>query len=270
MHNKNYMSIAVSVLTTNCVARNNGGAARQENRPQLATAYSSVRYGAFKRATRMIRQLTILTFIFFSLLTACGNSKRTSKTVDSTQQIDTINAMKIGGFWVTPKQSFELKSIFDRSSDTLSLVTCAEYVFSPFGQLNNKSDLQTSNLKNFKILDRVDKMDIGEIEFQILTLNSNRLIFFFDNDPEAVKHSSIFKGEIKDNEVKFVDGIKIGMTKENFIKTFFDNFPKELLSKYNYIVLESCVQDIKHIYSFKDNKLQAINFITDSYWKVNY
>ncbi|MBK9378232.1 MAG: hypothetical protein IPM86_08295 [Saprospiraceae bacterium] len=43
-HNKNYMSIAVSVLTRSRVARNNGGAARQENNPQSATAYSSVRY----------------------------------------------------------------------------------------------------------------------------------------------------------------------------------------------------------------------------------
>jgi len=40
---KNYMSIAVSVLKTSRVARNSGGAARQENRPQSATAYSSVR-----------------------------------------------------------------------------------------------------------------------------------------------------------------------------------------------------------------------------------
>ena len=46
--NKNYMSIAVSVLTTSCVARKNGGAARQENRPQSATAYSSVRQTAQK------------------------------------------------------------------------------------------------------------------------------------------------------------------------------------------------------------------------------
>ncbi|NLU37669.1 MAG: hypothetical protein GXX78_02110 [Bacteroidales bacterium] len=30
LHNKNYMSIAVSVLTTSRVARNSGGAARQE------------------------------------------------------------------------------------------------------------------------------------------------------------------------------------------------------------------------------------------------
>jgi len=42
-HNKNYMSIAVSVLTTSRVARNSGGAARQESSPQSATAYSSVR-----------------------------------------------------------------------------------------------------------------------------------------------------------------------------------------------------------------------------------
>ena len=45
-HNKNYMSIAVSVLTTSRVARNNGGAARQGRSPQSATAHSSVRYAA--------------------------------------------------------------------------------------------------------------------------------------------------------------------------------------------------------------------------------
>ena len=43
-HNKNYMSIAVSVLTTSRIARNSGGAARQESSPKSATAYSSVRY----------------------------------------------------------------------------------------------------------------------------------------------------------------------------------------------------------------------------------
>jgi hypothetical protein len=53
-HNKNYMSIAVSVLTTSRVARNSGGAARQENRPQSATAYSSVRYGQFKKTQQLM------------------------------------------------------------------------------------------------------------------------------------------------------------------------------------------------------------------------
>jgi len=41
------MSIAVSVLTTSQVARNNGGAARQESNPQSATTYIFVRYKPF-------------------------------------------------------------------------------------------------------------------------------------------------------------------------------------------------------------------------------
>jgi len=44
-HNKNYISIGVSVRTNKRTARNNGGAARQERSPQSPTVYSSVRYG---------------------------------------------------------------------------------------------------------------------------------------------------------------------------------------------------------------------------------
>lgn len=36
------MSIAVTMLTASFVARNNGGAARLENRPYSATAFSTV------------------------------------------------------------------------------------------------------------------------------------------------------------------------------------------------------------------------------------
>jgi len=42
-HNKNYMSIGVSVRTTKFAARNNGIGVRQESNPQSPTAYSSVR-----------------------------------------------------------------------------------------------------------------------------------------------------------------------------------------------------------------------------------
>jgi len=49
-HNKNYMSIGVSARTTKFTARNNSIGVRQESNPQSPTAYSSVRYGAFKKA----------------------------------------------------------------------------------------------------------------------------------------------------------------------------------------------------------------------------
>jgi len=48
------MSIAVSVLTTGRVARNSGVAFRQETSPQSATAYSSVRYGQFKKTQQLM------------------------------------------------------------------------------------------------------------------------------------------------------------------------------------------------------------------------
>ena len=136
--------------------------------------------------------------------------------------------------------------------------------------MKEKTDLLKSNLKNFKIKDRIEKQENGEFEFQELTLKSSRLILFFDNDPEASRHSYIFKGEIFDKDVKFNQDIKIGMNKDNFIMTFFDRFPTKISTKYQCIVLESCVQDIKHIYSFRNNELESIKFSTDSYWTVNY
>ena len=60
MANKNYMSIAVSVLTTSCVARNSGGVARQESNPQSATAYSSVRCAAYKESPHTNRHIWFL------------------------------------------------------------------------------------------------------------------------------------------------------------------------------------------------------------------
>jgi len=46
MPNKKYMIIAVSVLIAEFTARNNGGAARQENRPQSATFHTAKRWRA--------------------------------------------------------------------------------------------------------------------------------------------------------------------------------------------------------------------------------
>ncbi len=218
----------------------------------------------------MKRNLTIYTLTIFALLSACDNSKEPAKSENSVQQIDTTKAIKIGNFWAAPKPSFEFNSLNNSLGDTLLIVTCSEFVYSPFGIIKDKTEFKSSLLKNFNVTNRTDSMDVGKFEFNILKLNLSKLIFLFDNDLEATKHSNLFKGEIFDSEVQLVNGIKVGMTKEEFYKVFFDNFPKDLLENYKYFILESCVQDIKHTYSFKDNKLQSITFITDSYWTVNY
>ena len=142
----------------------------------------------------MTKDFNILTLIILILLTACDNSKPIPKNKVSTLQIDTINAVKICELWAKPKPSFELNSLQDSSGDTLKLVTCTEFVYFPFGNLKSKQDLTASILKKWKIIDKYEKMENGNFEFQFLTLNSNRLIFFFDNDTDAIKSSYIFKG----------------------------------------------------------------------------
>ncbi|UEG53441.1 hypothetical protein LLH06_00420 [Mucilaginibacter daejeonensis] len=128
--------------------------------------------------------------------------------------------------------------------------------------------LAKSLLSNFLLTSRTEVMDSEPIQFYMLHLKSSKLIIWFDSDPEASKHSYILKGEVYDHEVTFDKGIRIGMSQSAFYKKFFDYFPVQV--HYSVVVLVSCIDDIKQVYTFKDDKLYSVVFTTDSYWKVDY
>jgi hypothetical protein len=180
------------------------------------------------------------------------------------------DSIKIDGFYVNPKKLFGFNSVGDINHDTLTLVTCSDYIFSPFGALKDKSRISGSLLKNFTSINRLDTMDVGVVEFQILKHESSRLILFFDQDKFASRESYVFDGDIKDSDVNLAERIRIGMSKRDFIMTFFEKLPDELMRKYDIIAFESCVDGIRHTYIFKDGKLDAIYFRSHSYWKVSY
>ncbi|MBK6965849.1 MAG: hypothetical protein IPH20_18460 [Bacteroidales bacterium] len=204
------------------------------------------------------------------LLISCQNTTQSTNSPESDAAIDTIHSVRVGNDQVTPKSTFEFNSFIDFQGDTLGIVTCAEYVYSPFGTMNNKTDLKTGNLRNFVTVDKIEKTDNGELEFQKLTLGLNRIIVFFDHDPESSKSSYVIKGEIFDNRVVFENNIKIGMTKKSFIDQFFDYFPENLINNYQTIVFESCVEAITHTYTFRNDRLESVKFDSDNYWKVDY
>lgn len=212
-----------------------------------------------------LKRLTQLGFAIFAMVLACNSP--ISKSEPSTLPIDTTKAVKIGQFWIIPKVGFEFNAI-NQSHDTLSIVTCSEFVYSPFGAIKNKSAFGSSLLSKFQITPQMATVDIGKVELHFLKKGSNELIFFFDDDNEASTHSDILKGEIHDSTVQLFNGIQIGMKKDAFGDVFFDRIPKELLKTLNCVILESCVEGIKHIYSFKDNKLQSIHFNSNSYWNI--
>jgi len=217
-----------------------------------------------------MKHLIIGIFGLTILLTSCKNVNQSNSSQTADSLIDTLNSVKFGNDWFTPKTTFDFNSFIDFQGDTLGIATCAEYAYSPFGQINNKTELKSSKLSGFACIDKVEKMENGEFEFQKLSLGSNRIILFFDNDPEASKSSYIFKGEIFDNNVVLENDVKIGMTKKEFIDKFFDYFPEKLTNKYQIIIFESCVQDIRHTYKFNNDRLESVKFDSDSYWTVDY
>jgi hypothetical protein len=201
-------------------------------------------------------------------IATCDQPK--SNTSKPRPKIDTSKSFKIDGLWATPKPSIDFNSFADAGSDTLSFALCGEYVYSPFGPIKNKSAFGTSLLKNFTVANRTDKTETGPVDLQILKHASSKLIFFFNNDTEAETHSDIYKGEIYDSDIQFINGIRIGMRIDDFYKCFFNYFPDELKIKYKVIVLESCITGIKHIYVFDGGKLKSVRFVTDYSFKSDY
>lgn len=216
------------------------------------------------------RILIVFTLVVLQFLTSCSNSAPSATINDPDPPIDTTKAKRVGRYWVTPKPSFDYNTSLPINSDTLTFVICADYVYAPFGHITNKYEIKTGLLKSFSVKDRIDTEYIGPVEFQIVKYRSSRLIFWFDNDPDASRHSFLIKGDILDDDVLLLDSIRTGMRKEEFVAKFFDTFPRELFAKYDLIAFESCVADIRHTYRFKEGKLSAINFQCHCVWKVSY
>jgi hypothetical protein len=181
---------------------------------------------------------------------------------------DSVKPVKIGKYYVFLNPSFAFDSVVKAANDTLYLVTCSDYVYSPFGKITSEKDLQSSSLRHFA---KSSKIVSENDEVQSLKLGTNRLILFFDNDPSATRASYIIKGEINEPNVEFINGIKVGVNKRQFFDCFFKSVPKELENEFKIIIFESCVTGIKHTYFFDKGNLQYVKFeCVDCTWKVDY
>ena len=96
-----------------------------------------------------------------------------------------------------------------------------------------------------------------------MELKNSFLLLQFDNDGEGSTHSYVARGQINDGEVKFANNIRIGMSIDDFSSVFFEQFPQAMLSKINVIILDYCINDIIHIYNFKNGKLSSVNFVKE-------
>lgn len=215
--------------------------------------------------------LILQTGLFFGCSSLKNKTEHSTKRTVAIKPVDTVNSFSLHGTLVMLRPKLEFNSLDHFSHDTLSVVICGDYVYSPFGIIADSLKIQKSLLKNFEKSDRIDTSGGERFFVQSLKLKSSKLLLFFDNDPEASTHSYIIKGEIYDPEVQFSNGVKIGMSKADFFKTFFSIFPESINNQINVFCLESCIEGIRHIYVFNDNKLISVKFeCVDCTWKVDY
>lgn len=143
------------------------------------------------------------------------------------------------------------------SNDTLLIVSTEEILYYPFGQYRSFKDFQSSQ----PIQDNSYSIDSIETEFKVITLKSvNNFLKLLASKESG--NLEIINAEIKDNNLMFSNGVKIGISQKEFLSIFFYSVPDEL-EKVSVIELESGLTGIRHYYSFSKNKLKRISLISD-------
>jgi hypothetical protein len=194
----------------------------------------------------------VYTFLFIG---ACSPNVITEKKEVSKN--DSSNHLLISTEQVVPRKEFLLLNVTKQDGDTLGLVSCADYMYSPFEKIENERDLKSSLLKSMtaKIRPYDEQSNFYELE-----QGHNKLILFLSNDRDGANSSYIVKGKIQDSSIVFTNGIQMGMSNADFYKKFFETFPEKLQRKYKVVTIESCVQGIKHVYTFEKNELTSVEF----------
>jgi hypothetical protein len=212
-------------------------------------------------------------FRFLKLLCVCciavpASSCSTKKPTKAYMAANPPKPVVVDGVSVIPKFSTEFGALLKHGHDTLGISVNSTYVYFPFGLIKSKSKPDLGILRNFLITNKIIKTDIGNIDIQILKHASSKLIFYF-NTVDGAKYCDLVKGEVYDTDVKFINGIKIGMSTGDFYNSFFTDFPPELENKYHVFVLES-VDGVKHIYSFGNSKLKSVKFLSNRAFEADY
>jgi len=169
-----------------------------------------------------------------------------------------VRSQDIKSLDIVPKKDFEYNSLLKYQKDTLEIVSCAKYVLFPFGEIDNISQLKTSLLKDFKATGKKTNDSISY--YYCLETGPNKLTLLFDTDLDASSHSNITAGLIHSKGIKTINNIQVGMSTESFFRLIFTSFPNEIIKKYSIVILDYCVNGIRHFYSFRDNKLEQIEY----------
>ncbi|GAA4381595.1 hypothetical protein [Hymenobacter koreensis] len=207
----------------------------------------------------------ILLFALFSCndnrnITINQVNKKTNN--QETNIIDKADVYKVDNTWFIPKKSFEFNDSARIQGDTLTLITCANFIYYPFGNIQEESFLKSPLLKELTATQKVAHVDENQFKYHLLQKDESKLLFLFkEQKPDEYWGSYIERGIINNSSIMLSNGIRTGISIKEFYSKFFKQVNQDLHSRVSIIILEPCISgNPRHVYNFTDQKLKQIKF----------
>ena len=104
-----------------------------------------------------------------------------------------------------------------RKSDTLSIVSDDDHLYHPFGQYDTWNDFEKNYIKKHWTNLQTDSL-FDELSIYIVRMNPNYIEFV--QDISITGKIEIVRGLIYNDRIQLYDGIRVGMTKREFLLNF--------------------------------------------------
>ena len=179
-------------------------------------------------------------------------------TVCFSQQVASrAKAMRMMNF---SRPEYQIKDI-KVYADTMTVYSLARQVIYPFGEWDSIEYFMTDNqLHWYRESDYRRYLDSMEVSVNRLKrLDDSYLDLFYSIWTRKVE---LLGGQINDAEVKLINGLRVGMSKDDVFKVFFKKYPKSYTADVQVLKVISGANEVAEIYTFKGQKLRHIKIET--------
>lgn len=175
----------------------------------------------------------------------------------SQQVASRAKAMRMMNF---SRPEYQIKDI-KVYTDTMTVYSLASNIIYPFGEWSSVEQYITDNQLSWY-------REIGYRKFyDSMEVSVNRMRRYDDSYIDLyysiwTKKVELLGGYISDPEVKLVNGLHVGMAKDDVFKVFFKKYPKSYTSDVMVLKVISGAGEVAEIYTFKGTKLRHIKIET--------
>lgn len=146
-------------------------------------------------------------------------------------------------------------------TDTMTVYSLAGYIIYPFGEWGSVEQYITDNQLSWY-------RDIGYKKYyDSMEVSVNRLRRYDDSYIDVyysiwTKKVEVLGGYVTDKEVQLVNGLHVGMSKDDVFNVFFKRYPKSYTSDVAVLKVISGAGEVAEIYTFRGQKLKHIKIET--------